>query len=179
MKRYLTTAVGIAILMFIALSVQPTNAQVWLDFDTIRSVQSTTYTSLVNPTVILPDQFKLGLNTDGTPKADRDNGYYKITFPNQFRFEYNGESFRELWICVNGFVTFKQPLNVPAIFNIRLFALDDGDPKDIIAPFWGDHYYANGDDVINGYVISQISYKYATDFSSLTIEWKNLNIQPL
>ncbi len=176
MKRYLTKAVGVAILMFIALSVQPSQAQVYLDFGTIKSVQSETYTPLTGATIILPNDFKLGTDINGQPKADRDNGYYKLTVPTGFQFEYNGELVSQIWICVNGFITFKQPEMTPAIFNDRLFARDDGYPQDVIAPYWGDHYYADGDDVSKGYVPGQIAYKFANDMSSLTIEWKNLNI---
>ena len=38
---------------------------------------------------------------------DADDGYAKISIG--FPFEYNGEVYTELWICVNGFVTFDSP----------------------------------------------------------------------
>lgn len=176
MKRYLTTAVGIAILMFIALSVQPSNAQVYLDFGTIKSVQSETYTPLTGATVLLPNDFKLGTDAFGNPKSDRDNGYYRFDVPTGFQFEYNGELVTQIWICVNGFITFKQPEKTQTIFNQRLFERDNGYPQDVVAPYWGNHYYADGDDVAKGFVPGQIAYKFANDLSSLTIEWKNINI---
>ena len=51
---------------------------------------------------------------------DSDDGYHKISLG--FPFEYNGEVYTDLWICINGFVTFhsillRLQLDVTSIYS--------------------------------------------------------------
>lgn len=121
--------------------------------------------------------------------VDQDDGYAKI--PIGFSFEFNGEVYDHLFINVNGFVTFgrmdngrliEPPLLMEATRTpIEAFFNDDPSyPVNVIAPFWGDHYYREANSNFNGYLPSEISYLTrdadAQGHKVLIIQWKNLNV---
>jgi hypothetical protein len=175
MKRFLLSAFGAAFLFLVLGTVQPANAQVWGDFDNvIKIIPNSPYQSLTNGTVVPGDAFKDPANS---AIVDRNDGYYHLNFSqfsSNFQFEFNGEIFRELWICVNGFITFSEPPNYKAYNPSRLFAANNDKPWNIVAPFWGDHYYRISSET--GFTPSSIIWKWDEANGVLTIEWKNLNI---
>lgn len=173
MRRYLSLAIGIVILFGLTIPMQFLRAQVYGEFDTIR-VKITPYVSIQDDeTVLWPDFFGLP-PTFGT---NRDDGYTRINIG--FPFEFNGDVFTSVWVCVNGFITFSDPPAVPTKDPKGLFLQSASYPINVIAPFWGDHFYRTQEDnaglpVGDRYKPSRISYRQEADV--LTIEWRNLNI---
>jgi len=109
--------------------------------------------------------------TDNFNNVNRDDGYYKYTLP--FPFTFNGIDRTELWICVNGFITFNQPLNLPQADPMNLFNNQvNSFQNNVVAPFWGDHYYRTVADV--GYKVSNVLIK--ADNNRIVIEWKDINM---
>ncbi len=124
--------------------------------------------------------------------VDWDDGYVKI--PIGFSFEFNGEVYDHAFVNVNGFITFgrmdngrliEPPLLMEATRtpNEAFFNDDPSYPVNVIAPFWGDHYYREKNSNFNGYLESEISY-LTKDFDAeghkvLIIQWKNININYL
>jgi hypothetical protein len=179
MKKFLITAVGIV--MLIAVSVSPSLfSQVNGEYKSITIVENQTYTELApNKTVIPNTAFALGPNYI---QEDSDDGYFRVNLG--FDFEMNGEVFNQAWIGVNGFITLTPPPFLPAK-NVNALFLDANNyPVNVIAPFWGDHYYRDAEDFFtNGFVISEISYKVDTiDHGNgvlqrvFVVQWKDLNI---
>ena len=126
------------------------------------------YTPIVGGTVLEDVDFILPPNIQ-----DSDDGYHRIDIG--FPFEYNGEVYTELWICVNGFVTFDRPNFLPQTNPRGLFRdLPSTYQQNVLAPFWGDHIYRNVVDQLNNYVKTTISYR--GDADKMVIEWKDLNI---
>ena len=178
MKKFLMTAVGIAIL--IAVSVSPSLiSQVNGEYKSISLVENTPYENLVGATVIPSSQFALGPNYI---TMDKDDGYHRVNLG--FDFEMNGEVFNQCWIGVNGFITLSPPPFLPAK-NVNALFLDANNyPVNVVAPFWGDHYYRDQIDFFtNGFVISEISYKLEEIIHEggkvqkvFVVQWKDLNI---
>jgi len=183
MKRLFKIAIGISILILMAGISSQIKAQVYGEFDTIRVINAF-YNALPSPdgnngVVILPrDNFSLPPNFN---VPDYDDGYALIDIG--FDFEFNGEVYNKLWININGFITFGRKENnvqqypplLPPKDNQGLFLDAVSYPVNVIAPFWGDHYYRGDEDLtLRGFLPSQILYQSTPD--SLTIEWRNLNI---
>jgi hypothetical protein len=104
---------------------------------------------------------------------DADDGYAKISIG--FPFEYNGEVYTELWICVNGFITFDSPNFLKQANPTGLFKdLPSTYQQNVVAPFWGDHVYRTDIEALQLYTRTRIIYKRESD--KLTIEWRDLNI---
>jgi hypothetical protein len=84
---------------------------------------------------------------------DPDDGYYVTTLPPSFLFEFQGFRYSRIAINVNGFVLLLRPAENPPLTgsNIptRLFA--NTVPFNVLAPFWGDHYYRTAADIGAGY----------------------------
>lgn len=183
MKRLFRIAI---LSMFVILTAGITSqikAQVYGEFDTIR-VQTEFYNPLPTPTtqngVVLIDRKDFALPPNFNV-SDYDDGYAQINIG--FDFEFNGEVYNKLWININGFVTFGKKENnvvqfppfLPPKDNQGLFLDAVSYPVNVIAPFWGDHYYRGDEDLtLRGFLPSQILYQSTPD--TLTIEWKNLNI---
>mgnify|MGYP000974572782 FL=1 len=178
MKKFLLFAVGVVIMLTISL--QPSQAQVYGEFDTIRVITGVQYQELTGDITIAAEQFTF----PPSGRVDRDDGYYQL--PLTFPFEFNGEVFNRIWICVNGFITFTPPPFIPAKDSRGLFTQANSFPINVIAPFWGDHFYRiaadnrneSGEEMKfpehNEYKPSKISYKFTDD--GLVIQWKDLNI---
>jgi hypothetical protein len=147
-------------------------AQVYAEFQPAVKVGEKPYASLTGATVLDADQFL----DPATNNPDRDNGYAVVPLP--FLFEFQGYRYSRLAISVNGFVILLRPGETPPLTGGdipgRLFV--NTEPFNVIAPFWGDHYYRTAADV--GYVPSQISYKVvgSAPNRAFVVEWKNLNI---
>jgi hypothetical protein len=173
MKRNLI-AVSLVLLFGLALTLQPLKAQVYGDFDTIRIVYNTPYVELgSDKTVISASSFGLPPNWI----QDLDDGYAGATgIDIGFPFEYNGEVYSKVWICVNGFVTLTPPPFYPSKEPKGLFIQNVSYPINVIAPFWGDHRFRTDLERFNGYLPSEISYKSDLVNGVFTVQWKNLNI---
>ena len=120
--------------------------------------------------------------------VNRDDGYARINFPGGLRFSYAGVQYNNVFVSVNGFLTFDGTKLVPAKESAGLFTNSASYPDNVIAPFWGDHYYRSaGADVNNGYMPSEISWALDYDRDEncevidstrpcLVVQWRNLNI---
>ena len=177
---------GIVALLVLAVP-NDADAQVYGEFGPVMLEKQSSYEQLYEDSTevnwVPADDFALP-PLYSTP--DHDDGYYKI--PIGFDFEYNGEVYTHLWINVNGFITFgemqddgtvKQPPFLPPTNPDALYIGDNSFPVNMIAPYFGDHYYRDENSLFQGFVPSQILYKNesVTDTTSrLVIEWKNLNI---
>lgn len=183
MKRLFNVAVGAFMLLLIAGITTQLNAQVYGEFDTVRVI-TTLYTPLPTPdgengvVELTRDEFGLPPNFN---VADYDDGYAQIDIG--FDFEFNGEVYNKLWININGFVTFGRKENnvvqfppfLPPKDQQGLFLDANSYAVNVIAPFWGDHYYRGLEDLnARGFKPSKILYH--TNGDVLTIEWRDLNI---
>ena len=131
----------------------------------------------INPTDFF-SRFQLG--------SDRDDGYYAIDL-NKFNFDFTfgGTRQNDMWICVNGFTSFSNPLFSHIVNNNpqSLFLNSSSYPFNVVAPFWGDHMYRFGNEPTvpsaNGfYMNSEISYVVVGSYPNrrLVVQWKNLNV---
>ncbi len=179
MKKFLITAVGIVV--FIAVTVSPKLfSQVNGEYKSITIVENVPYEELGPNKQVIPNTlFSLGPNYI---QEDSDDGYHRIDLG--FDFEMNGEVFNQAWICVNGFISLSPPPFLPAK-NVNALFLDANNyPVNVIAPFWGDHYYRDEQNFNErGFVPSEISYSLETIDRGdgvfqkvMVIQWKNLNI---
>lgn len=126
------------------------------------------YVPIVGGTVLEADDFTIPPNI-----PDVDDGYHRINIG--FPFEYNGDVFTELWICVNGFITFDRPLFTIQPNPNGLFRdLPSTYQQNVVAPFWGDHIFRTPQEELAGYTPTRIIYK--RENGKLTIEWRDLNI---
>lgn len=196
MNRILLIAVSIAVLLNIAITTQPLKAQVFDEYGVTTVVRGMPYTELGsadNKDVIPASSFRLPPMTPGeTGVRARDDGFYEVELP--FPYEYNGEVYNSIWICVNGYIVFLPPSEqlptslIPkhGTFNFAnfFFYYNASYPKNIVAPFMGDHFYRDGSDNTapgERYMLSEISHG-STDLDGdgdadvFTVQWKNLNI---
>lgn len=174
MKRFVELTVGIAVILLLVLSLQPSaNAQVYGDFDTVRLVRNVPYELL--------DDYTGEITSFGLPptwSSNYDDGYSQpIQIP--FPFEFGGEIYYQLYVCVNGFVTFSAPPNTPAKDPTALFNENTAYPKNVLAVFWGDHIYRQSNERFNGYKPSRVLYKSDPENGIFIVEWRFLNINYL
>ncbi len=183
MKRLKKVAVGLAAIASLAAVSPNLQAQVWTEFQPATLVTGVPYAELnANEKTVIPrDEFVL----PPANQIDYDDGYYHVDLG--FDFEYNGEVYNAIYINVNGFVTFSKydlnnqgqmvmvdPPMVPAVDAEALFIESSSYPVNVLAPFWGDHFYRNQLDEKNEYLASEIS--YLKDADKFIVQWKNLNI---
>lgn len=179
MKKFLLSAVMIAVIAFIVNLPQTAIAQVFGEFNTITLVENKPYDEFSDGTLIPANLFSLGPNFNETNKKD---GYYRVNLG--FDFEFNGEIFNQAWICVNGYITLSPPPFLASPNPQALFLDANNYPTNVIAPFWGDHYYRDESDFFQqGFVVSGISYKTVSEFDDegnerkvFIVQWKDLNI---
>ena len=143
--------------------------------------------SRLNKQVLGPALFTL----PPTNVNDLNSGYAYVAFPPNFRFNFNGIAHQGIYVSVNGFLVFPASTGstklVPADSSEGLFVNNASYPDNVLAPFWGDHYYRVPADIAQGYMPSEISYVYDVDRDEncdtirpvrqcLIVQWKNLNI---
>ena len=174
MKRIFLLAVGLGILG-IALFTQVTKAQVYSEFESV-TLTNHTYIELERPTPLDFRQF--GLPPTFEPDNYR-NGYYKEPINLPFEFKYGDHTYTQIWVNVNGFAMFLRPGELPPFVapdeQIGLFRASASYPKNVLAPYWGDHYYRSVLDEPFNYLVSQISYQNINN-EQFVIQWKDLNI---
>jgi len=176
MRKLLIFAMGIAFLLGLALPTPQLKAQVYGDFDMVTLAQGSPYVELSDANVIDAYDFKMYPQWE----TDRDDGYYRVDIG--FDYKFNGEIYRQVYICVNGFITFSNPPYIRAKNPNALFDENSSYPINVIAPFWGDHYLRTDQDnatfppfpAANHWMPSEISYK--TEDGVFTVQWKDLNI---
>jgi hypothetical protein len=176
MRKLLIFAMGIALLLGLALPTPQLKAQVYGDFDMVTLAEGSPYVELQDATVIDPYDFKMYPQWE----TDRNDGYYRVNIG--FDYKFNGEIYNQVYICVNGFVTFANPPYIRAKYPPALFDESSSYPINVIAPFWGDHFLRTNQDNAgkppfpdeNHYMPSEISYKTENDV--FTVQWKNLNV---
>lgn len=129
-----------------------------------------------NDNVLNPNNFVTPLSFyQGFPATDYDNGVY-FNVPMPFTYIFNGQSYNQINIAVNGWVNFGQvPLDTrdpQLLFNGNL-------PNATIAPFFGDHYFRP--DATQGFIPSRVSWSVegAVGERVFTIQWENLNVNYL
>ncbi len=114
--------------------------------------------------------------------VDPDNGVAgPINLP--FPFEYNNQVYTQIYVCVNGWISFRAP---SAFLTDNPYSLFDATPPNLtVAPFFGDHYlrtpgFDNTDPQGRAYIPSTIRVvsKAATQNTpaAFVIEWSDLNI---
>lgn len=150
-----------------------------------EDISKVTGTVVVNEEDLLKTPMSSGI-------VDWDDGYVKV--PIGFSFEFNGEIYDNVFINVNGFITFgrmdngrliEPPLLMEATRTPReaFFNDDPSYPVNVIAPFWGDHYYREKNSNFNGYLESEIAYLTKevdqNGHKVFIIQWKNININYL
>jgi hypothetical protein len=163
---------ALAMLFFVGGSVQ---AQIYVEFESPVKKGNRPYTPLqTGATVYTANNFTV------PPNIDPDDGFAAAQLP--FPFEYNGTVYNWILINVNGFVMMNPDGNVPLGVvgqNVpaRLF---DGSqfPRNVIAPYWGDHFFRIGGSAQPGYMPSQVLTGIVTigGRRAFCIEWRNLNI---
>jgi hypothetical protein len=164
-------------LVMAALSVTSSVAQVYVEFMPPMKRGNRPYTLLPGgpgTTVYTASDFVT------TPNPDPDDGFVVAQLP--FPFEFNGTIYNYIAINVNGFIMFLDGPNVPlglVGMNIatRLF---DGQqfPRNVVAPFWGDHYMRVGPPSQPQYLQSQVLTRQVNigGRDAFCVEWRNLNI---
>lgn len=187
MKNKLSMA--LLLMLTVMILSQTSIAQVYSDYDTVRVVKAS-YVPITpgssGTTKILSSEFFLPPNV---LVSNSDDGYKTVNLP--FPFEFNGDVYNTVNICVNGFVTFAAPQTLSQFRSTGLF-IDDINTyaTNVIAPFWGDHKYRNAAEAAapNTYKESAIYTNTAntsTTFSKngvattqkvFTIEWRDLNV---
>lgn len=192
MKKYLKIALGVMLLLGLSLPAT-LQAQVYSEYDlpiksAFRGDQRVQYydiTAEATSQEVYINQFFLPPNES---VVDKNNGYAKI--PIGFTFEFNGTPYNEVWVCINGFITFvssgNYPPFVPSIDPLGLFISSSSYPDNVVAPFWGNHYYRTADDnagktpgVDNLFTPSKIHYLNYTASDGhkiIIIQWKDLNV---
>ncbi len=197
MKRFLMFATGVMLLIGISLPVA-LEAQVYSEFDlpykaAWRNVTENDQTRIQFYDITAEGTVTpIGVNSFFLPPnqsvVNKDDGYAKI--PIGFTFEFNGYPYNEVWVCINGFVTFVKGGDMPPFVPSRdpqgLFISSSSYPDNVVAPFWGDHYFRTDEDnagltagVDNLYTLTNISYCNFTASDGhkyLIIQWKDLNI---
>ena len=178
MKYRVLMAVGAALGIAFGASTQQAQADVTADFRAAVVNCNRPYTPLVQKTVLNPDDFRLPPQLGPSDPINRDDGYVRVTLP--FQYKYNGVTYSDVWINVNGFVMFTntQPPNLPADDPNSLFTASQ--PVNIVAPFFGDHFYRKGTGTPgeNGFLASEISYGTVQvgTRNAFVVQWANLNI---
>ncbi len=123
---------GMAILALAA--PQGAVAQIWADY--ALSIVGRTYQPQTNAGIEIPrasfvDQFAPNV-------VDADNGVAG-PIPLGFTFEYNGQPYTQIYVCVNGWISFQNPGGFLTDDPYSLF--NNNRPNLLVAPFFGDHYY--------------------------------------
>jgi hypothetical protein len=166
----------------ILVGVTTSRAQIWAAYD--AEITNQFYNPLAVASVIPVQSF----HSFAGP-VDPDDGV-AVDIPTLFTFDYNGNLYSTVNVCVNGWITvgYAEGHPVPTITNDRYFLFLQNRPNNTLAPFWGDHYYRTTSDAAQGFTPSAIQYTTTavpdpnpnacpgSFIHVFTVEWKNLNV---
>lgn len=174
MKKLLSFAFGAA--MIFGLHSQDLKAQVYADYD-LELRTNVPFEALVENTEGVTVKNSGDFWVMPTKIQNNDDGYVEVSLP--FTFTFNGVDYTKVYVSVNGFMTFNTPPNVAADQPQALFTIENSYADNIIAPYWGDHYYRTTADNeanpgANQYVPSKVLVKSTAD--QLVVEWRDLNV---
>lgn len=167
--------------MIAAAAPQGAVAQIWADYT--LSIVPRLYQPQTNRGVqILTSQF---VDQYAPGVEDRDNGVAG-PIPIGFTFEYNGQQYTQIYVCVNGWISFQNPGGFLTDDPFSLF--NNTRPNLTVAPFFGDHFLRDRvrpptdlfDPKGRPYTQSAIRYVSVAGDSvtpaKLIVEWENMNI---
>ncbi|MBS1904198.1 MAG: T9SS type A sorting domain-containing protein [Bacteroidetes bacterium] len=175
-KRILGLAVCVALVGTLA---GQSHAQIWADFN--MGIENAFYNPLPNGTVINILDFKTFAGV-----VDLDDGVANDV-PTGFTFDYNGNSYNTVNVCVNGWATVGHR-DRPVITHDKYYIFLPNEPNNTLAPFFGDHIYRTLADKPAGYTPTVIWYTTnsvpdpnpnaapGSFLHTFILEWKNLNI---
>jgi hypothetical protein len=165
-------AIGLAS-VFITGTLFQAEAQIAEEFECVEIVSGKSYTP-INGILIPKSDFVTGA-FGNTP--DPDNGFRR-NVPIGFNYEFNGMTYSTVNINVNGFITFNPPVLLSQEDPTGLFRNQANSfQNNVIAPYWGDHYYRDVSDV--GFQPGSIRYGNVTDANgerAFVVEWRNIQI---
>lgn len=108
--------------------------------------------------------------------VDADNGVTGA-IDLQFPFRYDNQTYSQIYISVDGWMSFRNP---GAFITKDPFALfSDSQPELTIAPYFGDHYLRTaGFDVADpqGVAYTPSTIRVVSDPTTFVVEWENMNI---
>ncbi len=159
---------------------------IWENYQVVDTIDA--YTPLAGGNILPGYVGNTYVNfVNSTGDNDMNNGTAD-SIPTGFTFEYNGMIFNSVNININGWIS-ANPIGStnpnPSLKanNSSLFTPDL--PNNVIAPYWGDHYYRTTEP---GYTPSTISYNLyrerdpnpntppSSQLVTFTVEWRNLNV---
>ncbi len=180
LRRIILGALAGAALVAVA-TPQGAVAQIWADYTLSivpRVYQPQTNRGIQIRTQQFVDQYAPGVE-------DRDNGVAG-PIPIGFTFEYNGQLYTQIYVCVNGWLSFQNPGGYLTDDPYSLF--NNTRPNLTVAPFFGDHFLrdrvrppADLDDP-KGRPYSQSAIRYvqipgdSITPAKMIVEWEHLNI---
>jgi len=170
----------VALVMMMGVSI--TRAQIWKAYDCEISNQF--YNPLAVATIIPIQAFVTSTNVQ-----DPDDGV-AADIPTGYNFEYNGNIYSTVNVCVNGWLSvgYKEGHPAPTITNDKYFVFLPNRPNNTIAPFFGDHYYRTISDAAQGFTPSKIQFTTVavpdpnpnacpgSFLHTFIVEWNNLNV---
>jgi hypothetical protein len=183
LRRTFFGALALAAMAVMAVS-QEASAQIYNDY-TLRLVPRI-YQPQTARGVIIPRSSFVELFSG---VVDPDNGVAG-PIPIGFDFDYNGQTYNQIYVSVNGWISFRNPLTTGSagFFGDDPYSLfNNTRPNLTVAPFFGDHYlrtpgFDTEDPSGRLYTPSFVRYvlRQGTDGAvgpdTLVVEWENLNI---
>src|SRR5579872_4480824 len=188
MKRFQRFIFSMSVAALVVLAgVTSSEAQIWSAYNVGITNQFYNPLPLTPQTVLIPFQsFKTFAGA-----IDPDDGV-AVDIPTGFNFDYNGNTYGTVNVCVNGWITcgYAEGHPIPTVTNDKynVFVPAGTRPNNTIAPFFGDHYYRTQSDIPQGFTPSSISYTtiavpdpnpnaFPNSFiHTFIVEWKNLNV---
>lgn len=167
--------------MVVAAVPQGATAQIYNDYD--LRVISRFYEEQTARGTIIPRASFVELFSGVT---DPDNGVAG-PIPIGFDFDYNGQTYNQIYVSVNGWLSFRNPLTTGSagFFGDDPMSLfNNTRPNLTVAPFFGDHYlrtpgFDDVDPYGRSYTPSFIRYVLrngADGRDTLIVEWEDMNI---
>lgn len=177
MRKLLYFALGAAMMLSLGILSPRAEAQVYADYD-LSVVNNKPFEALVEGSTGVTVKNASDFWVMPTKIQNSDDGYCEVTMP--FNFNFNGVDYNKFYISINGFITFNTPPNVVADQPQALFTIENSYADNVIAPYWGDHYYRTATDNAklnpgdNRWAPSKILV-YTSD-NKVVVEWRDMNV---
>lgn len=118
--------------------------------------------------------------------VDPDNGVAG-PIPIGFDFDFNGQTYNQIYVSVNGWISFRNPLTTGSagfFGDDPLSLFNNTRPNLTVAPFFGDHYLRTpGFDIQDSYgrdytpsFVRYVNRSGVDGQDTLVVEWENMNI---